>query len=174
MSERKREIKKGKLILVGIILVIVLGIIIFNVINKDGGLGNKGNEGKENKDVVYNLPDVTYSDMQVTNVEMEYLADNNETMVSFLINNTTQNQVQNETLTAYLINANEETVGQTKTYIASLAPGEQYSISVILKGDLTSTSQIKLQKEQSVETSTPVETTTNTTVEKNKTTTKEN
>ena len=165
MSERKREIKKGKLILVGIILVIVLGIIIFNVINKDGGLGNKGNEGKENKDVVYNLPDVTYSDMQVTNVEMEYLADNNETMVSFLINNTTQNQVQNETLTAYLINANEETVGQTKTYIASLAPGEQYSISVILKGDLTSTSQIKLQKEQSVETSTPVETTTNTTVE---------
>ena len=162
MSERKREIKKGKLILVAIILVIIFGIIIFNVINKEG-TGNKRNENKNNEDVVFNLPDVTYSDMKVTNVEMEYLADNNETMVSFIINNTTENLVQNETLTAYLINSNEETVGQTKTYIASLAPGEQYSISVILKGDLTATSQIKLQKEQS----TPVTTETNADVEKN-------
>ena len=73
MSEGKKEIKKGKLIIVGIIVAVVLGIIIFNVINKDGGIGNKGNTGNEEGNAVYNLPDVTYSDMQVTNVEMEYL-----------------------------------------------------------------------------------------------------
>ena len=54
--------------------------------------------------------------------------------------------VENESLTAYLIDANGETVGSTKTFIASLAPGAQYSITVILKGNLTSTTQIRLQK----------------------------
>lgn len=148
MREEKRQIKKGKLIIVGIILLVIVAIIIFNVIKKDDTTGDK-DQGDGKESTVYDLPDITYSDMQVTDVEMEYLADNNETMVSFLINNTTENLVQNESLTAYLIDANEETIGQTKTYIATLAPGEQYSISVILKGNLTTTTQIKLQKEQS-------------------------
>lgn len=147
MREEKRQIKKGKVILIGIILLIIIATIIIVVVNKKGDT-QKGNKPVESKpeEVVYDLPDITYSDMQVTNVEMEYLKDNNETMVSFIINNTTENLVENESLTTYLIDGNEEIVGQTKTYISSLAPGEQYSISVILKGDLTSTTQIKLQK----------------------------
>lgn len=146
-KREKRKIKKGKIVAIGIILLIIVAIIIFMIINKKDDTKTENKPGESAKEeVVYNLPDVTYSDMQVTNVEMEYLADNNETMVSFIINNTTANLVENESLTAYLIDGNEEVVGQTKTYIASLAPGEQYSISVILKGNLTSTTQIKLQK----------------------------
>ena len=84
--------------------------------------------------------------MQVKNIEMEYLVANNETMVSMTIDNTTQNAVSQETLTAYLIDSKGNTIGQTKTYIESLNPGQQYSISVVLKGDLAATTQIKLQK----------------------------
>ena len=148
MREEKRQIKKGKIILVASIIVIIaiVGVIIFKLVNKNTESGNKGKEQQQQEAVVYDLPDVTYSDMQVTNIEMEYLEDNNETMVSMIINNTTENAVSNETLTAYLIDANGQTVGQTKTYIASLAPGGQYSISVILKGNLSTTTQIKLQK----------------------------
>lgn len=36
--------------------------------------------------------------------------------------------------------------GQTETYIQSLNPNDEYNISVILKGDLTSTTQIRLQE----------------------------
>ena len=84
--------------------------------------------------------------MKVTDVEMEYLKNNNETMVSMIINNTTENTVDKESLTAMLLDKDGNTLGQTRTYIEHLAPGEQYSISVILKGDLTATTQILLQK----------------------------
>lgn len=146
----KRKVRKGKVILVGIAIVIIIAVIaaiIINVINKNNkSESKKPGETTKKETVVYDLPDITYSDMKVTNIEMEYLSENNETMVSMVINNTTENAVSQESLTAYLIDKDENTIGQTKTYIESLNPGEQYSISVILKGDLTSTTQIKLQK----------------------------
>lgn len=148
MREEKRQIKKGKIavVAVAILVVIIAIVLVVKFINKDseGGKG-KGQQQKQEA-VVYELPDVTYSDMQVTDIEMEFLEDNNETMVSMIINNTTDRQVENESLTAYLIDANGETVGSTKTFIASLAPGAQYSITVILKGNLTTTTQVRLQK----------------------------
>ena len=151
MREETRKIKKGKIIavLAAIVVVVIAVVLIVKFVNKDTedgkGSGTSGQQTQEQA-VVYDLPDITYSEMQVTNIEMEYLEDNNETMISMLINNTTENAVENESLTAYLIDANGETVGQTKTFIASLAPGGQYSITVILKGNLTTTTQIKLQK----------------------------
>lgn len=142
--EEKRKLRKGKVIVTIIaaiaVIALIVGIVLF-VKSKIGGAGSQ-----EEVNDVYELPDVTYSEMQVTDVEMEYLKNNNETMVSMIINNTTENTVSQESLTAILLNEKGETVGQTRTYIESLAPGEQYSISVVLKGDLTSTTQIKLQK----------------------------
>lgn len=150
MSER-RKIRKGKLAAVGIAIVAIIAIIVVIVLvvkNNNGGSGLSKKPGQDTQDetVVYDLPETTYSDMQVTNIEMEYLTDNNETMVSMVINNTTETPVTQETLTAYLIDKSDNTIGQTRTYIESLNPGEQYSISVVLKGDLTATTQIKLQK----------------------------
>ena len=151
MREETRKIKKGKIIAVlAAVVVIVLAIVlVVKLVNKDTeegkGSGAAGQQGQEQA-VVYDLPDVTYSEMQVTDIEMKYLEDNKETMISMIINNTTENAVENESLTAYLIDANGETVGQTRTFISSLAPGGQYSITVILKGNLTTTKQIKLQK----------------------------
>jgi len=143
--EEKRKIRKGKVILTIIAVVAIIALIVGIVFLVKSKIGGSSGTQEEVNDV-YELPDVTYSEMQVTDIEMEYLKNNNETMVSMIINNTTQNTVSQESLTAILLNEKGETVGQTRTYIESLAPGEQYSISVILKGDLTSTTQIKLQK----------------------------
>lgn len=142
----KRKLRKGKLLIVVIAIVVIILIIVGIVaLVKHKGKGGKGGVETEQA-IIYDLPDITYSEMQVTNIEMEYLKNNNETMVSMIINNTTQNTVSKESLTAYLIDKDGKTLGQTRTYIDSLAPGEQYSISVILKGDLTATTQINLQK----------------------------
>lgn len=148
MREEKRQIKKGKIatVVIAIILVVLVVTLVVKFINKDTDEGKTKGQQQKQEAVVYDLPDVTYSDMQVTDIEMEFLEDNNETMISMIINNTTETPVENESLTAYLIDANGETVGSTKTFIASLAPGAQYSITVILKGNLTSTTQIRLQK----------------------------
>ena len=86
--------------------------------------------------------------MTVNNVQMEYLKQNNETMVSMTINNTTNRKVVNERVTALLLNESGEVLDKMNTFIDSLDINEQYNISVIFKGDLTSTTQIVLQEQK--------------------------
>lgn len=139
-----KKIRKGKkmlLILLIAIVAIIATILIVNIVKKQ----NEPVE-PEYKDEVIPLPETTYSNMQVKNIQMEYLRNNNETMVTMEIYNTTTNTVENENLDAILIGPNEDVLGKMQTYIKKLSPGEQYDISVVLKGDLTATTQIKLVK----------------------------
>lgn len=128
--------------------IIVIGIVITTIVL----VISKKNKEKEvpfveeEKSEVYSLPSTKYSDMEVTNVVMKYLKNNNETMISMQINNTTSKKVEKENLEAILINSDEEVIGRIQTHIEKLDVGKQYNISVVLKGDLTSTKQIKLEK----------------------------
>jgi len=140
-----KKIRKGKkmlMIILAAVLLVVAVIVIVNLINKRP----TQTEIPEEKPEVIALPETTYSNMQVKNIEMEYLKNNNETMITMEIHNTTENTVEDEDLDAMLIGPNENVLGQIQTYIKKLSPGEQYDISVILKGDLTATTQVKLIK----------------------------
>ena len=106
---------------------------------------NEDTNRQEKQTTQYELPDTSYRDMEVKDITMEYLEENAQTMVTMLIVNNTQNSIEDQSLNAYLINENGDIIGQTETYIASIEPNGEYSISVILKGDLTSTTQIKLE-----------------------------
>ena len=77
---------------------------------------------------------------------MEYLKDEDKTMVSMSILNTTDTKVEDESLNAILIGSDENVLGQMQTWIQSLDVGEQYDISVILNGNLTGTKVVKLEK----------------------------
>ena len=141
-----KKVRKGKkmlmfaaIIVIAIIIAIVL--IVTKVVNKKSDDTQTGNE-----ESVISLPDTTYSDMQVNNIYMEYLADQDKTMVSMSILNTTTQKVENESLNAILVGDNENVLGQMETWIQSLSAGEQYDISVILNGNLTGTKLIKLEK----------------------------
>jgi len=140
-----KKIRKGKKMLIILLLAIVVVVAAIFIIK---GIVNKtpGGEIQEELSPVIVLPETTYSDMEVRNIEMEYLKNNNETMVSMEIHNTTQNSVSDENLDAILIGPDENVLGQIQTYIKKLEPGEQYDISVILKGDLTAAKSIKLIK----------------------------
>ena len=141
-----KKVRKGKkmlmfatIIVIAIIIAIVL--IVTKVVNKKSDDTQTGNE-----ESVISLPDTTYSAMQVNNIYMEYLADQDKTMVSMSILNTTTQKVEDESLNAILIGDNENVLGQMETWIQSLSAGEQYDISVILNGNLTGTKLIKLEK----------------------------
>lgn len=140
-----KKIRKGKKMLIicfiAIVAIIAVVLIINSIVNKPGGT-----ETPVDKQQVISLPETTYSNMEVKNIEMEYLKNNNETMVTMEIHNTTQNKVEKENLDAILIGPDENVLGQIQTYIQKLDVGEQYDISVILKGDLTAAKQIKLIK----------------------------
>ena len=141
-----KKIRKGKKMLLtflmAIIVIIIAVFVIKGIVNKTPG----GVEKPEETPQVIALPETTYSNMEVKNVQMEYLKNNNETMVTMEIHNTTENTVSEEKLDAILIGKDENVLGQIQTYIKKLEPGEQYEISVVLKGDLTATTQIKLVK----------------------------
>lgn len=144
-----RKVRKGKVVftvIIGIILIIAVVTFISIIKKHFNGDNDNTNNPQQEETPAIELPNTTYSDMQVSNISMEYLSQNDETMVSMIINNTTQNSISQESLTAVLLNSQGEIVGSMPTYIESLAPGEQYSISVVLKGDLTSTASIKLQQ----------------------------
>ncbi len=137
-----KKMKKGKkllLIAIIVLVVVLLVVLITNIVKK-----NNTPKEPENKDQVITLPETVYSEMQVTNIQMEYLKDQDKTKVSMIINNTSQRKAENENLDAILIGPNENVLGSMETWIDELDIGEQYKMEVILKGDLTATTQIKL------------------------------
>ena len=85
--------------------------------------------------------------MEVKNIVMEYLRDQNKTMVSMEFHNTTQNKIEDDHFTAMLVGENENLLGKLPTWIQELDVGETYKVEVILSGDLTATTQVKLVKE---------------------------
>ncbi len=140
--KKMRKGKKMLLILFAVIIIALTVVLIVNIVNKTPGTPEVPDDTQQ----VIPLPQTTYSDMEVRNISMEYLKSNNETMVNMEIHNTTQNKVEDESLTAVLLDANGNILGQRATWIQLLDVGEQYDISVILEGDLTSTTQIKLME----------------------------
>lgn len=140
-----KKMRKGKkllLIFIIAVIIIIATILIINLVkNKE-----PGTEIPEEKQQIIQLPETTYSNMEVKNINMQYLKDNDETIVEMEIHNTTEVKVEDEDLDAILIGPNEEVLGQLPTYIQELDVGNQYNISVIMKGDLTQATQIKLMK----------------------------
>ena len=145
-EKKARKTRKGKkilgMLLIAVIVIIVIVVAIIMIVRKV----NEGDAGEQTPEqTVVSLPDTTYKSMEVTDVSMEYLESQNQTMVSMSILNTTSTPVENESLNAILVGANGEVLGQMQTWIQSLAVGEQYDISVILNGNLTGTQAIQLQ-----------------------------
>lgn len=123
-----------------ILIIVLVAVIIINVNKrKTPSVPDEGNQ-------VYQLQDTTYNGLEITNVMMEYLPNNNETMITFQINNVSAQKVEQEQVQTLLVNANGEIIGKILTMISSLDVGKQQSSSVILKGDLTSTTQMKIEK----------------------------
>ena len=146
MRRRKNNNKKVIILIAVVIAVVLIVVLIASLVNKS----KKPTDDSQNEEqnIVRDLPDTKYSDMTVNNVQMEYLKQNNETMVSMTINNTTNRKVVNERVTALLLNESGEVLDKMNTFIDSLDINEQYNISVIFKGDLTSTTHIVLQEQK--------------------------
>ena len=138
-----RKKNKKRLILLAILLVIIAVVIVIVNVNKN----IKNPETSKDTNPIYDLPDTSYSNMEVKYVQMEYLKNLDQTMVSFQVNNTTTKTIENENVNVLFINDNGEVLGTMTTLINKLDPGEETAVSVIYKGDITVTTVIKLEKE---------------------------
>lgn len=146
-----KKMRKGKkmLLIALIVLVVILAIVlVVNIVNKI----TEKPEVPE-KPVIVQLPETTYSNMQVENIVMELLKGNSqdgrdETLLTFDIRNTTDKKVESQFFEAVLIGADENIIDTMKhNYIQELEVGETHRVNVVYKGDATGTTQIKLIEE---------------------------
>lgn len=141
-----KKIRKGKkklIILLLIIVAIIATVVIINIVKKP-----KSPEEPEYQDPIISLPETTYSNMEVKNIQMEYLKENNETEIRMEIHNTTSEKVEKEIFTVVWIGPNDEILAELgHTKIEDLDVDEVCSVSNILPGDLTTTKAVKLIKE---------------------------
>jgi uncharacterized protein YxeA len=147
----KKTKKRGK-ILLAIIIILIIAVVIIVIVRKNKNQTSEEPVVEETKQEVYSLPDTTYRDMEVVGITTEYLNEvydgkaQNQTKVRMRFKNVTTQKIENEDLEVYLINSDDDVIGNLETSISKLAPGEEYDMEVILSGDLTSATQIKLEK----------------------------
>ena len=141
MKKTRKGKKMLRILLIAVIAIIVVVVAIILIVRKV----NEEATPEEPQQTVVALPDTSYKSMEVTDVSMEYLDSQDQTMVSMSILNTADTPVENESLNAILVGADGEVLGQMQTWIQSLAVGEEYDISVVLNGNLTGTQSIQLQ-----------------------------
>lgn len=145
-----KRIRKGKkkliLILVITLLTISAIILTINIINK------KKNESKlPEKEQIRELPETTYSNMKVNNIAMELRKGNtsdggDETVITFDVHNTTNQKVEAQFFNVILLDSDNNIIGRKIAYITEKEVGEIQQEHVVYKGDLTATTQIKLEK----------------------------
>ena len=70
MREEKRQIKKGKIaaVVIALIVVVIAVVLVVKFINKDTEESKSKGQQQKQEAMVYDLPDVTYSEMQVTDI----------------------------------------------------------------------------------------------------------
>ena len=138
-----RRNRKNFIIYIVVWLFIAIVLIVKNI-NKAPGTQDPEIEYEP----IIQLPSITYSGMEVRNIQVKLLKDNDdgkgETVLSMEIHNTTTEKVENEKFTAVLLGPNEEIIGQMPASITELDVGQQYNTQVVLDGDLTAVKQIKL------------------------------
>lgn len=143
-----KKVRKGKKMLitlfVTIIIIIVAAVVIINVVKNKNKKSTA--ENKQEQQVV-SLPETTTaSGMDAKNIYMEYLQDQDRTMITMRITNNTSKKVTDEQFNAILIGADENVLGQMRTGTnTDLEVGQQCEISVIYKGNMTATQRIKLE-----------------------------
>ena len=146
-----KKMRKGKKMLVSlifaIIIIVVAVVLITKIVNKNK---NKSNSEVQEEQQVVSLPETTTeTGLDAQNIYMEYLKDNDQTMITMRVVNNTSSKITDEEFNAILIGPDENVLGQLRTGTnTDLDVGDECEISVIYKGNMTSTQRIKLEPVQ--------------------------
>ena len=129
-----KKVRKGKKMLItfiaGIVILIIAIVIIVNIV-KNKKNNNQVEEAPQEQ--VTELPETTTeAGLEAQNISMEYLADNDQTMITMRVINNTSAKVPDEEFNAILIDGDDNVLGQLRTGTnTDLDVGEECEISVI-------------------------------------------
>ena len=158
---REKKTKRIKIILGCTILVIliIVGIVVL-VKNYSDDNDNPNSKVETDKSITYSLPDTKYKNMEVTNVELEYLKENGQTMVTMIVKNTTGTPITSQqSFIVKFLNQDDIELINAGTVIGALDVNAETSISLILTGDFTSIKKVILEDPQADASTNTTETT---------------
>lgn len=139
--KKMRKGKKMLLILIIAVIAIIVALIIAKMVKKE-----PTPEETPKYEQVIQLPEIVYSGMEVKNIQMEYLKNNDETIIKMQIHNTTSKKVENEKFDILWIGPDGNILGKLDSSIENLEVGEEFDLNTILPGNLTETKEVKLVK----------------------------
>lgn len=142
-----KKVRKGKKMLITFIAIIIAIVVIITIVVVNKNKKGKTEDSTQEEEQVVSLPETTTeSGMDAQKIYMEYLKDQDRTMVTMRIINNTSKKVADEEFNAILIDGDENVLGQMRTGTnTDLDVGEECEISVIYKGNMTATQRIKLE-----------------------------
>lgn len=142
-----KKVRKGKKMLITFIAIIIAIVVIITIVVVNKNKKGKTEDPTQEEEQVVPLPETTTeSGMDAQKIYMEYLKDQDRTMVTMRIINNTSKKVADEEFNAILIDGDENVLGQMRTGTnTDLDVGEECEISVIYKGNMTATQRIKLE-----------------------------
>ena len=142
-----KKVRKGKKMLITFIAIIIAIVVIITIVVVNKNKKGKKEDSTQEEEQVVSLPETTTeSGMDAQKIYMEYLKDQDRTMVTMRIINNTSKKVADEEFNAILIDGDENVLGQMRTGTnTDLDVGEECEISVIYKGNMTATQRIKLE-----------------------------
>lgn len=145
----RRKSKRIKILLIGIVLLAIIIAGIFFLVKKISNKPIKNDPNKPvetDKSIVYNLPSTKYNGMDVTNVELEYMKENKQTMVTMKIKNTSGKPLEHQqTFNVRFYNAEGIELLTAGTLIEPMGVDEETFTSLILTGDFTSIKKVILE-----------------------------
>ena len=142
-----KKVRKGKKMLITfMVAVVVIIIAIIIIVNVTKNKKNNKPSDEVAQEQVTELPETTTeAGLEAQNISMEYLADNDQTMITMRVINNTSAKVPDEEFNAILIDGDDNVLGQLRTGTnTDLDVGEECEISVIYRGDMRATKRVKL------------------------------
>lgn len=145
---RAKKYRKIKLILLGAIVIAVVIAIIASIVNlvKNKKTENQNNPSTETEQTrVYQLSDTTYNGLEVTNIQLKYLALNGQTEVKMTIKNSTNEEFNSQFVRIYCYDSNDVELTVTACMLPDMTIDEEVNISSVISGDFTSIKRVELK-----------------------------
>lgn len=144
----KKIINKYKKIIVIAIAVIIVVIAIIGIVNAFSRNKNNNNQDETGRQVV-KLKQITYEKLEITNITMEYFAENDETAVTMTMTNVTEEPLEKEIFDIVLVDKDGNTLGKIEdSMVEGIGAGKNTEFTVVYNGNLTDANEIRLEKKQ--------------------------
>lgn len=143
---RQRKSKKIRIIAIGLIIAILVIALIVVLVTKSGN--NQPEQDKntveEGNPSVYKLPSTSYKGVEVTNIELEYRKELNQTILTMMMKNASDSKIEGQLVDAVFYDKDNIELLRASTVIEPMEVGGESSTSIILTGDFSTINKVEI------------------------------